>query len=82
MKYVFKFSIAVPWEVMLLKWNDVGKVEVTLEIVSQRTAYVENCWVFGLYPSSLILETRKIHFGNWILFYSQVSGETRTLKTL
>jgi hypothetical protein len=42
-------------------------------------AIIQNYWVFGLCPSSGILETRK-RFKNWISFRSQVRGEkTRTL---
>jgi hypothetical protein len=34
----------------------------------------QNYWVFGLCPSSGILETSK-HFGNWICFRPQVRVE-------
>jgi hypothetical protein len=36
----------------------------------------QNYWVFGLFPSSGILETRKQRcFGNWICLRLQVKGE-------
>jgi hypothetical protein len=36
----------------------------------------QNYWVFGLFPSSGILGTRKTQrFGNWICFRPQVRGE-------
>jgi hypothetical protein len=39
----------------------------------------QNYWVFGIFPSSGILETRKTqHFGNWICFHPQVRGKTPT----
>jgi hypothetical protein len=35
----------------------------------------QNYWVFGLFPSSGILENRKHgRFGNWICFRPQVKG--------
>jgi hypothetical protein len=36
----------------------------------------QNCWVFGLFPSCGILQTREHNgFGNWICFLPQVRGE-------
>jgi hypothetical protein len=35
--------------------------------------------IFGLFPSSGILETRKQRFGNWMCFRPQVRGETPIL---
>jgi hypothetical protein len=32
----------------------------------------QNYWVFGFFPSSSIVETRKQRFGNWIFFCPQV----------
>jgi hypothetical protein len=62
----------VEGEILILKFQHEG-------IQSRDCNNTQNFWVFGLCPSSGILETRNQRFGNCICFRPQVRGKTPTL---